>query len=63
VSAVIERRALRMSVMRPDGTPISSDSRLAESLRAISSRFSRRPGCEVDRFIARQYHIRCHARA
>src|SRR6266545_6708115 len=45
VSAVIERRALRMSVMRPDGTPRSSASRLALSLRAASSRFSRRPGC------------------
>ena len=34
VSAVIERRPLRMSVTRPDGTPMSSDSRLAEILRA-----------------------------
>jgi hypothetical protein len=40
---VIERRALRISVMRPDGTPMSSESRLAESLRAASSRFSKRP--------------------
>jgi hypothetical protein len=34
-----------MSVMRPDGTPISSDSRLALSLRVAISRFSKRPGC------------------
>ena len=45
VSAVIERRAFRISVMRPDGTPMSSDSRFALSLRAASSRFSSRPGC------------------
>ena len=44
VSAVIERRPLRMSVMRPDGTPISIDSLLALSLRATSSRFRKRPG-------------------
>src|ERR1700754_97949 len=31
--------------MRPDGTPMSSDSRLALSLRAASSRFRKRPGC------------------
>src|SRR5687767_3134129 len=36
-----------MSVMRPDGTPMSSDNRLAESRRAASSRFRRRPGCET----------------
>jgi hypothetical protein len=34
--------------MRPDGTPTSSDSRLALSLRAASSRFSRRPGCAIE---------------
>src|SRR5262245_54878723 len=34
-----------MSVMRPDGTPMSRDSRLALSLRAASSRFRIRPGC------------------
>jgi hypothetical protein len=34
-----------MSVIRPDGTPISSDSRFALSLRATISRFNKRPGC------------------
>jgi hypothetical protein len=53
VSAVIERRAFKMSVMRPDGTPMSSDSRLADSLRADSSRLSRRPGWKIGRFVAR----------
>src|SRR4051794_15067264 len=33
--------------MRPDGTPMSSESRFAESWRAASSRFRRRPGCET----------------
>src|SRR5713101_5513062 len=45
VSALIERRPLRMSVMRPDGTPRSSARRLALSARAASSRLSSRPGC------------------
>src|SRR5688572_14961597 len=40
----MDRRPLRMSVMRPDGTPRSSDSRLALRPRATSSRFRRRPG-------------------
>src|SRR2546423_2808909 len=34
-----------MSVIRPDGTPRSSASRLALSARAASSRLRRRPGC------------------
>src|SRR5215471_973987 len=45
VSAVIARRPLRMSVMRPDGTPRSSESRFVLSLRACNSRRSKRPGC------------------
>ena len=53
LSPVIERRLLRISVVRPDGTPISSDSRLAESLRAANSRLSRRPEWEIARFIGR----------
>ena len=39
------RRRLRMSVIRPDGTPISSDRRFALSFRAAISRFRKRPGC------------------
>src|SRR5207247_3496151 len=45
VSAVIERRPLRISVTRPDGTPRSSASRLALSFRSAISRLKRRPGC------------------
>src|SRR5438046_2516457 len=33
-----------MSVMRPEGTPMSSDSLLALSRRVVISRFKRRPG-------------------
>src|SRR4051812_17649800 len=44
VSAVIERRPLRMSVMRPDGTPRSNARRFALRLRVASSRLKRRPG-------------------
>src|SRR5690348_7222057 len=39
------RRPLRMSVIRPDGTLRSKAKRLALSLRAANSRFSKRPGC------------------
>src|SRR5882724_13529130 len=46
VSAETERRPLRMSVMRPDGTPSAIASRLALSLRASSSILRRRPGWE-----------------
>ena len=42
---MIERRPFKISVMRPDGTPISSASRLALNARTLNSRFSRRPGC------------------
>ena len=45
VSAVMERRPFKMSVIRPDGTPMSSASRLALNEREVNSRFSRRPGC------------------
>jgi hypothetical protein len=34
-----------MSVIRPEGTPISSDRRFALSFRATISRFNKRPGC------------------
>src|ERR1700731_3461630 len=34
-----------MSVIRPEGTPISSDKRFALSFRATISRFNKRPGC------------------
>jgi hypothetical protein len=44
VSAVMERRPFKMSVIRPDGTPMSSASRLALNEREVNSRFSRRPG-------------------
>jgi hypothetical protein len=37
VSAVIERRPLRMSVMRPDGKPRSSASRFAPRLAVIAT--------------------------
>jgi hypothetical protein len=42
----------RMSVMRPEGTPISSASRLALSLRATISRFNKRPGCTTGAMIS-----------
>ena len=45
VSAVIDRRPLSMSVMRPDGTLRSSASRFALSSRTFSSRFKKLPGC------------------
>ena len=47
VSTVIARRPLRISVIRPEGTPISRARRLAPSLRAVNSRFSKRPGCTI----------------
>src|SRR5882757_684463 len=34
-----------MSVIRPEGTPISSESRFALSFRATNSRFNKRPAC------------------
>ena len=42
--AVIARRPLRIWVIRPAGTPILRARRLALSLRALNSRFSKRPG-------------------
>src|SRR5436190_6326897 len=66
VSAVMERRPLSMSVMRPDGTPRSSASRLALSLREPSSRFKSRPGCTAGAIflplvIVDDFHIECIA--
>lgn len=49
MSAEIERRPFKMSVMRPDGTPKSSASRFALTPRALSSLLSRRPGCATGR--------------
>jgi hypothetical protein len=45
VSAEIERRPLRMSVLRPEGTPRSSARRLALSQGLSSSRRNNPPGC------------------
>jgi hypothetical protein len=40
---VMERRPFKVSVIRPDGTPMSSASRLALNEREVNSRFSTRP--------------------
>src|SRR5215207_3365756 len=47
VSALIDRRPFKISVTRPDGTPMAIASRLALKARATSSRFRRRPGWEI----------------